>query len=392
MDPAIALLAPPALDAPLPWEALQRFDWVRSMAGCPQDPVHHAEGDVWIHTRMVLETLIALPAWRALPEPERAAVYLACLLHDVAKPATTRVEADGRVTARGHSREGERMARRILYELGAPFALRERVCMLVRYHQIPFFLIDREDALRLAAEISAVTRCDLLALVAEADLRGRRCADPGRVLDNIALFVAFCEEHGCLRSPLPFPSEHSRFTFFREPGRAPGVEVFDDTGPEVIVLSGLPGAGKDTLARRRYPELPVVSLDAWRQELGIPHGENQGPVLQASREQARGYLRQGRPFVWNATNLQRAFREPVLGLLSGYRARIRLVYVEVPLPTLLEQNRSRAAAVPERAIRRMMERFEIPDATEAHVFEAAVRGDTGGAGRGTLSWAGCTVS
>ncbi len=29
------------------------------------------------------------------------------------------------------------MARRILWELGAPFALREAVCGLIRYHQIP---------------------------------------------------------------------------------------------------------------------------------------------------------------------------------------------------------------------------------------------------------------
>ena len=35
------------------WDDLQAFDWVRALASCPQDPIHHAEGDVWIHTRMI---------------------------------------------------------------------------------------------------------------------------------------------------------------------------------------------------------------------------------------------------------------------------------------------------------------------------------------------------
>ena len=375
MAPSLSLLAPPELDAPLPWAQLQAFDWVRDLEACPQDPVHHAEGNVWIHTRMVLETLQGMPGWRALPPRERWVVYLACLLHDVAKPATTRTEEDGRVTARGHSRRGELMARRILYELGLPFSLREQVCMLVRYHQIPFYLIERDDARRLAAEISAVARCDLLALVAEADIRGRVCGDLQRVLDNIALFVEYCVEQGCLKQPMPFPSAHTRYTFFRDPSRSPEVEVYDDTGPEVIVLAGLPGAGKDTLARRRYPELPVVSLDALRLELDIDHGDNQGPIVQEARERARVHLRRGEPFVWNATNLQRQFRGNLLSLLADYRARIRIVYVEVPLPTLLAQNRARAAVVPERAIRRMIDRFELPDATEAHALEAVVPGE-----------------
>ncbi len=158
------------------WDELQAFPWVRALEACPQDPVHHAEGNVWIHTRMVLETLLAMPAFRALSPADRDIVHVACLMHDIAKPATTRLE-DGRYTAKGHSRSGELMARRILWELGAPFALREAVCGLIRYHQIPFYLIERDDAQRVAAEVSLHARCDLLALVAEADIRGRTCAD-----------------------------------------------------------------------------------------------------------------------------------------------------------------------------------------------------------------------
>jgi hypothetical protein len=106
--PSFELLLPDANG--VRWDELQAFDWIRDLARCPQDPVHHAEGDVAIHTRMVLEVLRDLPAWQDLPEEERRAVYVASLMHDIAKPATTREEG-GRITAKGHSRAGELMAR-----------------------------------------------------------------------------------------------------------------------------------------------------------------------------------------------------------------------------------------------------------------------------------------
>ncbi|WP_437315039.1 AAA family ATPase [Sorangium sp. So ce385] len=361
----------------VPWDELQVFDWIRALEGCPQDPIHHAEGNVWIHTRMVLETLLGLPEWRALPPEEQRVVYLACLLHDVAKPATTR-EEEGRITAKGHSRAGELLARRLLWELGAPFALREHVCALVRYHQIPFYLIERGDAQRMAAEISLQARCDLLALVAEADIRGRVCADMGRIVDNIELFRELCREEGCYREPRAFASDHTRFVYFRSDpagGRHPDVEVYDDTRAEVVVMSGLPGAGKDTYVRNHFADWPVVSLDALRSELEIDPTDSQGQVVQAARERAKEHLRRGERFVWNATNLSRQRRGPVLQMAADYGARIRVVYVEVPRAVLFAQNRAREAAVPEAAIRRMIERWEIPGKTEAHEVVLAVRGE-----------------
>jgi putative nucleotidyltransferase with HDIG domain len=368
----------PSFDALLPtgdgvrWEELQAFPWVRALATCPQDPLHHAEGDVAIHTRMVLEALLALPAYHALAEADRRAVYLACLLHDVAKPATTRLEA-GRLTAKGHSRVGELMARRILWELGMPFALREEVCALVRYHQIPFFLIERDDAQKVAAEVSLATRAELLALVAEADIRGRVCADLPRVLDNIELFRETCRDEGCFDRPRPFASDHTRFLYFRTEGRHPDVEAYDDTEGEVVIMSGLPGSGKDTYVREHLGAWPVVSLDAVREEMDVEHGDAEGSVLQAAKEKARAHLRSKTPFVWNATNLNRQRRGPLVQLAADYGARVRIVYLEVPREQLYAQNRAREAVVPWAAILRMAERWEVPGLTEAHRVEKVVR-------------------
>jgi putative nucleotidyltransferase with HDIG domain len=372
---SLSLLAPPpvAPGSRVPWDDLQVFPWVRALEACPQDKIHHAEGNVWIHTRMVLETLLEMPAWRALPDNERAAVWLGCLLHDVAKPMTTKEEEDGRVTAKGHSRAGEMMARRILWELGAPFELREMVCGLIKFHQIPFYLIERDDAQRLAAEISLVCRADLLALVAEADIRGRICQDMQRIVDNIELFRTFCAEEGCLDRPRAFASDHTRVVYFRTEGRSPDVPIHDDTRSEMVLMCGLPGSGKDTYVRDHFADLPVVSLDDLRAEMDVDPTENQGSIVQAGKERMREHLRRGERFVYNATNVNRQRRAPIISLAADYGARVRIVYVEAPMEALFAGNRARAGRVPEAVIRRMTERWEVPTSIEAHQLDIILR-------------------
>lgn len=359
----------------VPWSELQRFAWIAALSECPQDPIHHAEGNVWIHTRMVLEELARDVRWRTLSAREREIVYLAAVLHDVAKPSTTIVEESGRVSARGHSRRGAIETRRILWEMGYPFAVREAVCALVKYHQVPFFLIDETDAMARLARISQIARCDLLQRVAAADMRGRIAADAERLLHNIELFGLFAEEHGCLTEPLRFASEHARFRYFRDPRRDPGSDVYDDTRCEVVLMCGLPGAGKNHWIAAHVPELPVVSMDRIRAARSIAPTDDQGAVRKEALEQARGYLRQGQSFVWNATNLDAQRRDQLIRLFDDYRARVRIVYVEASAERLLAQNRSRDAVVPEKVIQSMMRMWQVPDPGEAHRVDYVIAED-----------------
>jgi predicted kinase len=370
---------PTTLPCPVPpdwrveWDALDaRYEWVRALRDCPQDPRHHAEGNVWIHTRMVCEAMAALPAWRALDEQTRSLAYAGALLHDVAKPECTRTDADGAITARGHSIRGAIAARQLLWRAGAPFAVREQIAALIRYHQVPFFLIERDDALRLALTVSQTARCDLLALVTEADARGRHCEDGQRLLDNIELFRAYCEEQGCFQGPYPFPSDHGRFQYFSREGRHPDYAPHEDFRCEVVVMSGMPGAGKDTWIRTHLPDWPVVSLDRLRRELDVDPTEPQGTIVAAAREEARGHLRAGRSFVWNATNISRQLRAQGIALFADYGARVRIVYLEASEPRLRRQNRERAAKVPDAVLDRLLDRWEVPDLTEAHQVDYVV--------------------
>ncbi len=355
-------------------------DWARiwplcphfaPLDNCPQDALHHAEGDVGTHTRMVVAALTALPEWRALPEQARALLFWAACLHDIGKPATTRAE-DGRITARGHSRIGAQMARLWLRESGAPYGWREALCGLIAQHQLPFWLIERPDPTRLAITTAQTCRADWLCLHAKADALGRICADQQAVLDNVALAQEVFDEAGCLSAPYPFANAESRLAYFEREDRAADYPAHEDFRCTVYVMSGLPGAGKDTWIAQHQPTLPVVSLDAIRATTGVSPRGNQGQVIQAAYAQARVHLRAGQDFVWNGTNVTQQNRARLTRLLRAYNARIHMVYIEVPPEGLRRQNRGRAQVVPEAVIAGLERKLEPPSLAEAHEVTVVV--------------------
>jgi putative nucleotidyltransferase with HDIG domain len=366
-------LFPEAPDWQVRWEELNaELEWIRGLRGCAQDPEYHAEGDVWVHTRMVCEALAAAEEWRALPHSEREILFAAALMHDIGKPACTRKEG-GRIRSPGHAVEGAIESRRILWEMGWPPAIREAVATLVRHHMTPYRLVDVDDAPRRLHFISQTARCDWLAMLAEADIRGRITRDRQALLDNIALFREMSSEESCLTTPRVFPSAHSRFLYFRKEGRDANYLAFDDCRCDVVILSGLPGAGKDTWIAAEARPWEVLSLDAVREELEVSPAGNQGSVISAAREQARIYLRAGRSFIWNATNLSREIRSQVIDLAAAYKARVTIVFVEAPADVLWQRNRRRERPVPETAMQRMLSRWEMPDLTEAHMVQCVAR-------------------
>jgi len=139
-------------------------------------------------------------------------------------------------------------------------------------------------------------------------------------------------------------------------------------------MSGLPGAGKDTWLARNRPRLPVVSLDAIRDTLEVEATDNQGEVIQTARERCREHLRARRDFAFNATNVTRQMRQRWINLFAEYGARIENVYLEPPLPLILQQNKRRPSCVPEAVILRLLEKLEPPALTECQALTLSASG------------------
>jgi predicted kinase len=314
-------LCPQAPQWMVPWDRItEAFEWAQD-------------------TQLEVESLAAQDEWRSRPEPERVRLFAAVLLL-----------------------ESARSARRLLWELGVPIPVREHIVTLVRHRHVPLRDLDERTMFR----ISLVARNDDLALLTRAELLSGTFGDATGLLDNVEIFRLYAREKGCLDGPRAFPSDHARFEYFRNPNRDPEYAAYDDTRTTVTVMSGLPASGKDHWVAANRPGVPVVSLDALRAELNVSPSGDQGPVIAAAHSLARGYLRAGEPFVWNATNVTRRLREQCIALMAGYRARVELVSLEAPPHVIRARNASRARPVPEAVVAHMISRWETPDVAEAH--------------------------
>lgn len=355
------------------WEALEKqFTWIADMKDVIQDPRHHAEGNVDIHTRMVLDSLQSLDSFRALDEQTREILWASALMHDIEKRSTTVVDAKGGVTSRGHAKRGEYTTRSILFrDVATPFLIREQICTLVRHHGLPLWIFDKSNPKKTLFETSLRIDMPLLSVLARADVLGRICKDQQELLDRVDLFEAFCQEQHCWTSGRSFPSDLARFVFFHKEDSPPEYNPYDDLKGEVTMLSGLPGMGKDSYIKKHCPELPVISLDDIRRshKLKPDDAAATGWVVQEAKEQAKNYLRKGEPFVWNATNVTRQMRSQLIDLFSTYKARVKLVYIEVPYKVWMKQNSSRENPVPLNVLDRLLRKLEVPTLDEAHRVE-----------------------
>jgi poly(A) polymerase len=97
---------------------------VDKMHGVEQPPEFHPEGDVWVHTLLLLG---------GLPEKASPTLAMGGLLHDVGKPPTFRVAPD-RIRFDGHVEVGVKMAEQICHRLRFSKHDTEQIASLVANH------------------------------------------------------------------------------------------------------------------------------------------------------------------------------------------------------------------------------------------------------------------
>jgi putative nucleotidyltransferase with HDIG domain len=341
--------------------------WVEPMRQCRQDAEWHAEGDVWTHTGMVFEQVTRLDDYPSLSRVEQLMLLFTALLHDAGKPATTILDPDtGRTRSPKHALVGAALTREVLRQLHCELTVREHVVNLVRYHGRPPFLLESPEPEREPIRLSWLLSNRLLYLFALADTRGRHTREMSRPEETLELWRETAAAHDCLTTPYAFANDQARFLFYRDELGSLHYTPHDEYACTVTMMSGLPGAGKDTWLARERPGLPGVSLDAVREQLDVDATDDQGTVVQAAKEQCRVHLRERRDFAFNATNITARLRKRWIDLFARYGARVQVVYLEPPLAIILKQNRERPDAIPERVILRLAEKLEVPTLAEAH--------------------------
>jgi tRNA nucleotidyltransferase (CCA-adding enzyme) len=174
------LLAPrPSIGFALAMElgvVAKRFPELHALAGCPQEPEWHPEGNVWVHTLQVIDQ--ARRQIDDLARPQQIAVMLGAVCHDLGKPATTAV-IDGRIRSMDHEEQGVAPTLALLDRLNVwsvnGYDVRRQVAGLVAQHLKPgaWYKVRGQVGDGAFRRLAHKVDLELLARLARADCLGR---------------------------------------------------------------------------------------------------------------------------------------------------------------------------------------------------------------------------
>ena len=151
---------------------------LEALKGCEQPPQFHPEGDVFQHTRIMLELL---PAQVSLP------LVLSVLFHDIGKPPTASVDTDGRIRFNGHDRVGAEMTEAIMQRLRFSRAEIDATVEMVRQHMV-FKDVPKMRVAKLKRFMARPTFPD------ELELHRVDCQSSHAMLDNYQFLLSKREE------------------------------------------------------------------------------------------------------------------------------------------------------------------------------------------------------
>jgi tRNA nucleotidyltransferase/poly(A) polymerase len=167
------------------WDLLDESGLMRAalpeldaMKGCLQPEQFHPEGDVFQHTRLMLELL---------PEKVSLPLVFSVLLHDVAKPVTATVDETGRIRFNEHDRIGAAMTEAIMERLRFSRAEIDAAVEMVRQHMV-FKDVPKMRVAKLKRFMARPT------FEEELELHRVDCASSHRMMDNYEFLLRKREE------------------------------------------------------------------------------------------------------------------------------------------------------------------------------------------------------
>ena len=174
-----------------------------SLQGCEQSPQFHPEGDVYIHTLLMLELL---------DDDAPLALVLSVLLHDIAKPPTFAIDENGRIRNHGHDRLGAEMSAHILRRLRYSNQVTEDVCSMVSNH-MNFMNVQQMRPAKLKRFMARTTYPH------ELELHRVDCTSSHGMLDNLEFLQSKAEEFASEPLiPPPLLTGHDLISLGLEPG------------------------------------------------------------------------------------------------------------------------------------------------------------------------------
>jgi len=165
---------------------------IKALIGVPQNPEYHPEGDVWTHTKLVLDAAARVAEENNSGKEEKLILMLAALCHDLGKAVATKIEESGKITSHGHDSESLPLTEKFLKALNINNDKINKVLLLVKDHMFIHQKSnsDPSDAtIRRLARRLYPTNIRELANLATADIRGSTRIKPGEKYPEAEVLV-----------------------------------------------------------------------------------------------------------------------------------------------------------------------------------------------------------
>ena len=357
------------------WDVIKTINQFGDMKSTPQSELWHREGNVWEHTKLVVEQMINILD-NGAPfindytyestlkyDINRTALIVAALCHDLGKVTTTKWD-DGTKEwkTKNHGAEGEHITRKLFFD-EPDIYLREKVCWLVRQHMALHHIFDVDSKVYERMLRLYFDRGNLL------ELCYLNYADSmGSINDESKDGDGFVNERLIRVLTSDFSDSITHADLDRHYYGA--IKTTTEDSPTIYVLLGLAGSGKSTWTQTEHPDLPVVSRDSIRIELGYAkEGEKvrlgkqeESKVSDVFMDKCNKYLTHGQDFVIDNLNLTKRYRDAYHKEFLRFAPRYEYVYIEAP--TIEDNLERRKGQIPKSEIYRMLDNMEFPDPHE----------------------------
>lgn len=341
-----------------------------------QDEIWHAEGNVLIHTEMVLNEVYKIIDNHKLSKDDQVILILSALLHDIAKPSTTIKEFSERenricIKATKHEIIGRDYLTYRLLELGINEYVYKNVISLVAYHNIPKMLVIRNKDRSEYIHHMQMVDYKLMYLLEVADIKGRICNDTEQQLQYLEEYKMFCEEY---HQEITDSYNDVVGTYLITKNELYSLDEAESKlwnhkeHSNVTVLCGIPGSGKSSNAKGK-----VISLDEIRTEIGDTNYKKSAEVLLIAKERLKECLRNKEDVTYDATNYRKDFRKKIFDLCHAYHARVTVHLVLKTVSACLRDNKDRPNPVDDDYIMHQAARFEYPEYGEYHDMKLTIR-------------------
>lgn len=358
------------------WEYVESLPEFAKLKNCEQNPRWHGEGNAWEHTVKCVEAAYRKVDLYYSRTTDKKAAIAAVLFHDIGKGVTTEFK-NGNWHAYGHEFAGEKIARRMLWD--EPMNVRETICNAVRYHM---------DVLRIADSTKDIVK----KIITPTFNKFFFWRD--------VIFVKWCDVYGSipineddtqiaisqLQTMEDITSELNLYTcnsydqtLYRSyilGKKVLWLRKFKKNIPDVYVLIGLPGSGKNTwiesMKECGIKNYVAISRDDIRFELGycnegdkvVLSSDKEAEVSEVFNKRFVEAVSEGKDVVLNNINLKKQYRDAYKQILidNGIN-NVNWIYVYIEakdMETLLH----RRLTIPFSVYESMIEKFDYPQPGE----------------------------